>query len=198
MPVINLIPTLNVWISTLGILQNPCLTQKKLADDEVHYLVGMRAKYFWRTCRKIEPLLKRKKKMNVAQQFLLSHMKLRHGLPYKFLAILFRISEETARLCFWEVMTVNYLRTQKFAAQWCRSNLSEEEKNQLYETMLPQDQMQRTVLNKFSDPLNLSQIPVPVCIDSTCLRVHHSNYHPLQKSSYGHRLVIIFLLSASL
>ena len=144
----------------------------------------MRAKYFWRTCRKIEPLLKRKKKMNVAQQFLLSRMKLRHGLPYKFLAILFRISEETARLCFWEVMTVNYLRTQKFAAQWCRSNLSEEEKNQLYETMLPQDQIRRTVLNKFSDPLNLSQIPVPVCIDSTCLRVHHSNYHPLQKSSF--------------
>ena len=81
-------------------------------------------------------------------------------------------------------MTANYLRTQKFTAQWCRTNLSEEEKNQLYQTMLPKDEMRKTVLNKFADPSNLSRIPVPVCIDSTRLRVQHSGYHPLQKSSF--------------
>merc|ERR1712141_546438 len=107
-----------------------------------------------------------------------------HGLPYKFLAILFRISHETARLCFWEVMTANYLRTQKFTAQWCRANLSEDERNQLYQTMIPKDEMRKTVLSKFADPRNLQRTPVPVCIDSTRLRIQHSSYHPLQKSSF--------------
>ena len=142
----------------------------------------MRGRYFWSLCKEIEPMLIKKRKLDIPEQVMLFRMKLRHNLPYRFLGIIFNVSENTAKFTFWDVCCKNYLRGQKEAAAWCRANLSEEEKNKMYEAMAPSDFLRRKILSLIADPLDQGRSPVAVAIDSTRLRVQQSNYHPLQKS----------------
>ena len=148
------------------------------------FIVGMRAKFFWKKANWLRPRLHERRTLDVAQQLLLFRLKLRQNFTYRLLAILFKIGCETTRLIFWDVCCANYTFSMQEASNWCRHDLSDEWKSRMFAKMQAKDNLLARTLAKFKDPSDLNRIPYGISVDSTRLKVQKSSFVPLQKSTY--------------
>ena len=132
----------------------------------------------------MKPRLQKRNSLDVAQQLMLFRLKLRQNFTYRMLAILFHVSLETCRLIFWDVCCANYTQCMETSSKWCRHDLSDESKNQMYGQIAAKDELLRRTLARFKDPRGLNRLPVAISIDSTRLKCQKSSFVPLQKSTY--------------
>ena len=77
-----------------------------------------------------------------------------------------------------------FLYCMETSSKWCRHDLSDESKNQMYGQIAAKDELLRRTLARFKDPRGLNRLPVAISIDSTRLKCQKSSFVPLQKSTY--------------
>ncbi len=114
--------------------------------------------------------------------------KFRHGLHDKFLGALFSIEATTAGEIWNKVLACHSSFANVDLKPWTKDDLSDAEKDALYEAWQAKSPLLDEVIKTFRDPLDTGRQGVVVAIDSIKIRIEKSGDFLYQKTTYFSKL----------
>ena len=140
-----------------------------MEEDDIEYFTSCKPLYFWQVCDLLrEEGVEESGVFTYPVLTMLCFMRLRLGMPFKLLSILFDLKRET-EICdrFWQVVSIYYNRANATCKLFNDISVDEEEINNFLEELIYNyDPLYRMICEATVDPLGLDRKCYVVNIDS--------------------------------